>query len=91
MKMHFRGKAHPQELQALASFRWLLDRVPFSWFVVTLKVIGVASQSDRSDYREPELQDDCDGSPHILARIIQFRPPFYIFRINPLAPGVVGR
>ncbi len=42
MKMHFRGKAHPQELQALASSRWSLDRVPFSWFVVTLQVMGVA-------------------------------------------------
>ncbi len=34
VKMHFRGKA-------LASSRWSLDRVAFSWFVVTLQVMGV--------------------------------------------------
>ncbi len=33
---------HPQELQALASSRWSLGRVPFSRFVVTLQVMGVA-------------------------------------------------
>ncbi len=52
MKMYFRGKALlerrafprtpiPKKLQELASSRWSLDRVAFSWLVVIPQLMGV--------------------------------------------------